>query len=944
MSIFTRFLLVLICCLCSLTPVWATGPTSKTNSKHAAKDTLVTDSTKNVKQHIYFQTPANLSTASSAAISGADLVNVPVVSFPIALGGRLPGVTVTQTNGEPLNETYTMRVRGQAPVILIDGIPRSVTEIGINEIESVTVLKDAVSLAMLGIRGSTGAISIVTKKGSATQQQINFNLQVGTQKPLQNLIGQPLNAFNYATLYNEALTNDGLSVANNGFSQTALNAYQSGNNPYNYPDINWRDQVTKNSAMFARYNFNTSGGNKYVRYFVSLEHFRQDGFLQTSDANKYNTNADLKGYFIRSNVDVNLTDNLSAGIYIQGRILNTSAPGNDGTASIFSSILSTPNNAYPIYNPDGSYAGNSQFTNNIKAQSVGAGYSLSNTRTVLSDFYLKRTLDDVTKGLWVKARASFFSNLNENITRNKTFAVFESTGITTGGAGTYRQYGTNGAQVNSNAIAFQNRSDFEEFSVGYSHNLDANNGLDATVLANRDNLINGSNLPYTIQGISGHIAYNYKRKYLAEASFSQSGANHYPNNGGFRYGFFPAVGLGWNISEESFMKPLTWLNRLKLYGSYGKLGHDNATYYVYQQVYNASPTAYFGSSGAAGTTAGESYLANPNITWEKSRNLNVGLEGSLLKDKLSFDVEYYNNLFTDLYIVRGTNTDMLGIDYPSENIGRQRYYGWEAQLNWQEKKEKFGYFAGVNLSLQNSKLLYNAEPTLKYSWMYKTGHPVGQIYGYISDGLFRSQQEINGAPTMEGYNPQPGDIKYRDLNGDGVINQYDQTTIGSQKPTLFIGARLGFNVCNFDFSTLLQGVVNQQVYLSGPSILEFQNANGGQAYTTQLDRWTPATATTATYPRLTTTGGPRNGAPNNFVSSTFWLRNGDYLRVKTIELGYTIPGKASQKIGLKSARVFVNAYNMATLKSSTFNGADPEDYRGLYPIEKVFNVGLNIQL
>lgn len=942
MSIFTRSFLMLMCCVCLCYSAVSAQNLPAVPAGHAPKDTLLKDSLKNLKQQIYFKTPSNLSTASTAAISGSEFANVPVVSYPMALAGRLPGLTVTQTNGQPLNESFSVNLRGQTPVILIDGIPRSLTEIGINEIESVTVLKDAVSLAMLGIRGSGGALSIVTKKGSATHQQINFNLQTGIQKPLQNLVGSPLSAYNYGQLYNEALVNDGLSPITNGFSAIALAAYQSGTDPYKYPDVNWRDQVMKNSAMFARYNFNTSGGNKYVRYFVSLENYRQDGLLQTSAINKYNTNSDLKGYFIRSNVDVNLTDNLSAGIYINGRILNTNAPGNAGVATLFNALQATPNSAYPVYNPDGSYAGTSQFQNNILAQNISSGYSLSNTRTVLSDFYLRRALDDVVKGLWIKARASFFSNLNENIVRNKSFAVFEPNGTSTTGSAVYRQYSTNSAQVNNNSINFQNRSDFEELSMGYNHNFNASNGLDVILLANRDNLINGSNLAYTIQGLSGHAAYNYKKKYLAEVSFAQSGANRYPDNGGFKYGFFPAAGLGWNISQESFMQTCTWLNHLKIYGSYGKLGHDNASYFVYQQVYNASPSAIFGSSASAGTTLGESYLANPDITWEKSKNMNVGFEGSVLKERLSFSLEYYNNLFTDLYIVRGTNSGMLGIDYPSQNIGRQRYYGWEAQLNWSSKNQWFGYFAGINLSLQNSKLLYSAEPTLKYNWMYKTGHPVGQNYGYIAEGLFRSQQEITGAATVEGYSPQPGDIKYRDLNNDGIINQYDQTTIGSQKPTLFVGSRLGFNMFNFDFSTLLQGVVNQEVYLNGNSYFEFQGGTG-QAYSTQLNRWTPATAGTASYPRLTTGGGPRNGAVNNQLTSTFWLRNGDFLRVKTIELGYTVPTMTSRKIGVQTARIFVNGLNLFTLKSSTFNGADPEDYNGMYPIEKVINIGVNIQ-
>ena len=943
MSVFTKPLRVLACFglffTCDIDFASAQSPSSQNNLK---SDTITLDSLKRVKQLIYFNTPSKLSTVSSSSIYGEEFKSTPVVSYSLALAGRLPGLTVSQSNGQPLNEGATLRLRGQSPLIFIDGIPRSVTEIGIEEIETVTILKDAVSLAMLGVRGANGVVSIVTKKGNPNQQRISFTGQWGIQKPIDNLISNPLNAYNYASLYNEALTNDGLSVATNGFSQTALSAYQNGTDPYKYPNVDWKDQIVKNSAAFARYNLNTTGGNKFVKYFINLEHFSQDGLLKTSDINKYNTNANLRGYFIRSNVDVKLTDEITAGIYIQGRILNTTNPGNAGADNLFSSMLNTPNSAYPIYNANGTYGGSSQFQNNILAQNINAGYSLSNTRTVLSDFYIKHTLDNLAEGLWVKARASFFSNLNENIVRTKSFAVFEQTGVSTGGSPTYFQYGTNGAQGNSNSIGFQNRSDFQELSAGYTREFN-DHGLDVVLLANRDNLVNGSNLPYTIQGLAGHVSYNYQKKYLAEVSFAESGANRYPSEGGFKYGFFPAVGLGWNISEESFLKGKSFFDQLKLYGSYGKVGRDNAAYFTYQQVYNATPTSIFGSSAAAGTTVGESYLANPNITWEKAKMLNIGLDAALLKNRLTFNLEYYTNRYSDLSITRGTNTGLLGISYPNENIGKQKYYGWEAQLGWNQRVRDFRYFFNANVSVQNSELLYSAEANQKYSWMYRTGHPVGQTYGYIAEGLFRSQQEIAGAATIEGYTPQPGDIKYRDLNNDGVINQYDQTTIGSEKPTLFVGARLGFSFKNFDFSTLLQGAINQQVYLSGNSYWEFQGGTA-QAYETQLGRWTPATASTATYPRLTTNSGPRNGALNNFVSSSFWIRNGDYIRLKTIELGYKLPAGITQKVGLKSTRLFVNGLNLYTIGSKTFNGADPENYNGAYPIERVFNFGVNIQL
>ncbi|RZK58471.1 MAG: SusC/RagA family TonB-linked outer membrane protein [Pedobacter sp.] len=943
MSVFIKPLRVFSCCVALLIYQMSIADAQQVSDTASIKQDTLRVADKKLKKLIYFNTPTHLSTVSSAAIYADELRNTLVASYPIALAGRLPGLVTSQNNGEPLSEGYALRLRGQSPLIYIDGIPRSVSEIGIEEIESITVLKDAVSLAMLGVRGANGAVSIVTKKGAVTGQKISFTSQFGIQKPIQNLVSQPLSAYNYATLYNEALTNDGLSVANNGFSQNAISAYQTGSDPLRYPDVNWAEEVLRKSSAVARYSLNASGGNDFVKFFVNLEHFSQDGLLKSRDDinTKYATNANLRGYFIRSNVDLKLTEKLTAGLYIQGRVLNSNNPGNFGAESIFNSLRSTPNSAYPIYNADGTYGGSSQFQNNILAQSISAGYSSANTRTVLSDFYFKYNLDDLTKGLWVKARASFFSNLSENYIRNKTFAVFEQVGGFDTSTPVYRQYNNNGDQANSNNIGFQNKSDFQEFSVGYQRDFGLH-GIEGLVLANRDNLVNGSSLPYTIQGISGHLAYNYNKRYLAEVSFSQSGANRYPNDGGFKYGFFPAIGLGWNVHEEDFLKGNNWLNQLKLYSSYGKVGRDNGAYYTYQQVYNGSPSAFFGSSAGAASTIGESFLANPAVTWEKAKMLNIGIDVAFLQNKFSLNVEYYRNNYSDLSIVRGLSNGMLGISYPNENIGKQRYYGWEAQLNWAERKNNWGYSVRLNASLQNTKLLYSAEANQRYSWMERTGHPVGQSYGYVAEGLFRNQQEITGYPTIEGYVPQPGDIKYRDLNNDGIINQYDQTTIGSQKPSLFLGTLLAFHLGDFDFSALLQGVVNQEVYLSGNSFWEFQGGTA-QAYQNHLNRWTPATAATANYPRLTTNSGPRNGAVNNFVTSSFWLRNGDYLKLRSIELGYRLPSNLTQKIGIKTSRLFVDGLNLWTLSSDTFNGADPENFNGAYPIERVFSLGINLQ-
>lgn len=895
-----------------------------------------------VKKEIYFEMPTGLSTASVNSVNGEDIATTPVASYPLALQGRLPGLGVSQTSGQPLNEGFAITLRGQTPLILIDGIPRSLTEIGMEEIESVTVLNDAVSTAMLGVRGSKGAILITTKKGHIEKPHVDVSVQRGLTESIQNLVSKPLDAYNYALLYNEALTNDGLPVDVYGFNQDALQGFKTGSDPIRYPNVNWADQILKHSASVARYNINTSGGNQFVKYFVSLEQFSQDGILRTSDINKYNTNSLLRGYFARSNADLQLTKALSAGIYIEGRILNTNNPGNEGTSDIFSALTTTPNSAYPVYNTDGSYGGNAIFQNNIMAQSISSGYSSINTRTVLSDFYLKGDLGNLLKGLWVKARASFFSNLREQITRNKSFAVFQEQYLNNADT-QYLQYGTNSTQANSNAVTLQNRSDFQELTLGYSHSSD-NSGIDATLLANRDNLVSGSDLPYTIQGISGHAAYNYREKYLAEISFAYNGANRYPDDGKFKYGLFPAFGLGWNMKEEHFMKGINWINNLKIYGSYGKTGNDNAYYFLYQQIYNAVPTSIFGSSAGAATTVGESYMANPDPTWEKADKLNIGIQSSLFDKQLDFDVEYYNNYFYDLSIVKGTNTGLLGITYPSQNIGRQRYYGLEAQLTWAQQKRAYGYHISFNASFQQSVLLYADEAYEKYSWMEITGRPVGIQYGYVADGLFQNEQQIQNVPTIEGYQPQLGDIRYKDLNHDGVINQYDEKPIGNGKPNILYGINLGFNYKGFDLEVLFQGMGNRQVLFSGSDYWEFQNSGTGQAFGNQLNRWTVSTAAKATYPRLTTGMGPRDGSVNNWITSTYWLRNANYIRLKTVEVGYAFPLKYCKVLGLSAARLYLNALNPATWASKSFNHADPEDYSGAYPIQKVYTIGVKIQL
>ncbi|WP_234736614.1 SusC/RagA family TonB-linked outer membrane protein [Tellurirhabdus bombi] len=873
---------------------------------------------------------SDLTAASTQAVYNNDLKKMPVASFVNALPGRLAGFFTTQASGQPGVDGPTTFLRGQAPLVIIDGIPRNLTVFDLEEIESVTILKDAVSTAMLGVRSSNGVLLVTTRKGSPSQPRISFTAQSAIQQPLRQ--PKALNSYNYARLYNEALVNDGLPPV---YSETDLQGYQSGSDPYRYPDVDWRKQVLKPSSRFDRYTFSASGGNNFSKYFVAVEHINQTGLLRESNINKYNTNNDFKSYTIRSNVDLQLNSKLSGGIHLLGRILSANDAGAAaGTGSILASLLNTPSNAYPVYNPNGSFGGSQQFQNNIWAQTIGSGYRQNYKRDMLADFYLKRTLDELTPGLWVRATGSYYATLSENINRNKSFAVFQRN-LSATGQETYQQFGTNGDQANGNGIVYQSRADYMELALGYDRTIGAH-GFNAIVLGNRDNTVADSDLPYTITGASGRASYNYQEKYVVEAAVGINGSNRYPEGGRTKYGVFPALGLAWNISREDFLKSYSWLSYLKLFGSVGKTGNDNPGYFTYIQRYFDSPSVFFGTGAGSNTAITEQPIANRNLTWEKANKLNLGLQGAVLNNRLGFTLEYYNMKYYDLLMQRGRNTTILGNTYPSENIGQNRYMGWDFQLSWQQDKPGFSYFVAANVGIQDSKVLYSDEVFRMYPWMTRTGQMVNQRFGYVAEGLFQSADEIGRSATIIGYTPQPGDIKYRDLNGDGIINQFDEAPIGNQKPLIPFGLNMGLRWHSFDLSVLLQGALNQNIYLQGNSEWAFQNNGFGPAFEQHLDRWTP-TNTTASYPRLNV-----GNNVNNMEMSSFWARSGDYLRVKNLELGYTIPVRVINRVRLQSVRLFASGTNLLTFNQE--KRIDPEAYNGAYPIQRLFNFGVNLKL
>lgn len=870
----------------------------------------------------------HLTAASAQAVYTDDIARMNVVSFKNALVGQLAGLQTNQGSGQPGYDEVSFQVRGFSPIVLVDGIPRNVTSFDLEEIESVTVLKDALATAMLGVRGSNGALLVTTRKGTPSRQQISFTAQTGIQQPL----GQPnpVNAYDYARLYNEARVNDGLAPV---YTDADLQKYKDHSSPYTHPDVNWADQVLRKSSRFDRYTLNVRGGNKSARYFVALEHMNLTGVMKTLDSNRYSTNTESKTYVIRSNVDVNVTSKITTGINLLGRIWLVNEPGIN-SPSIISGVMNTPQNAYPVLNPNGSYGGTNQYPNNLWMYTAGSGYRSLYRRDIMADMYLKRTLDEITPGLWIQGRVGYYSNVNQWIARFKRSPSFQMN-ISPAGDTSYQQYGSLTAMTTVPTIDETRRSTYIEGAIGYNRVFNEKHGLDILVLANNDNQVVDGDLPYIIAGGSARVAYNYKQKYVLEGTLGINGSNRYPPDGDYKFGTFPALGAAWNIDRENFMKNVPWISTLKLFTSYGKTGWDNPGYFSYIQRYFDGPNVFFGTSAGGVLTMVEQPLANENITFEKAKKFNVGVSASLFKNRLGLTAEVFDNKHYDMLMVKGKNTAILGNTYPTENIGKYRLSGLDLQLGWSDTYKKFGYYAKLNGGVLNTKVLYIDEVFRQYPWMSRTGRMINQEFGYIADGLFQTPQEVAQSATLTGYVAQPGDIKYKDLNGDGVIDQFDIAPIGVQKPVITYGISLGANWNGFDLSVLVQGVANRD-YLLGSYYYEFAGGNGN-AFEQHLNRWTPENAANADYPRLSI-----GDNVNNKVKSSFWMRKGDYMRLKNAEIGYTLPSSVTKRVRLTSARVFVGGMNLLTF--SDLGDLDPEAAYNAYPVQRMVNIGLNIKL
>ena len=911
-------------------------------SKNRLDIVLVTDFyNEETKPILYDQQTRNVSITSSSTVGNTDLIKSPVTSVNNALTGRMSGLQTFQSSGQPGFDIAALYIRGNNPLTLINGIPRDYASIDPEQVESITILKDGLSAVMLGQRSSKGAVLIKTKEGKIGKQVVSFTAQSGIQQALR--LPKPLEAWEYATLYNEAKINDGSEPV---YSDADIESYKRGDDPLSYPNTKWFDEILEKSTPFSRYNVGITGGGSSARYFVGADFLNQGGIYRQDSKNTYSTNTDFKRYSVRSNIDIDVTPTTVLNLNLFGRIQAGNEPtglGADlplatggtvisriGSGRIFELLYSTPNNASPVFNPDGSLAGNKEYQTNLWGASTQSGYFFNNERDVSADISVKKDLSKLSKGLWVKALASFNTSVSEYILRSKRYEVFEAI---VAADTTYQKFGQALTQENDRKGGRQEKSLYVDFSSGITRDYGKHH-LDGLLKVNIQSNSFGRNLPENYTNFAGRAMYNYDRKYLAEAAVSVSGLNRYPT--GNRYGLFYGVGLGWNMRSEDFMKDISWINELKPRVNYARTGNSNPRYFVYNQYYTGGSGYAFGApAGSFESGVREDDLANEFITWEKANQFNVGLDLSLFKNKLSFSAEYFNNRYFDLLDRRGKNSAILGADFPLENIGINNHKGLEFDLTYSQKIGEYQFFVSPNVSTLKETLVFTDEITREYSWSVRTGNVLSQPFGYIADGFYTADN-LATSPKLEGYTPQAGDIRYKDLNDDDVIDDSDVAALKNNRPTIYYGVNLGFQVKGFDFSALIQGIENRYIYLGGAGEWAFLNNGLGQAWNHNIGRWTPETAQVADHPRL---GIGSN--VNNHATSSFWLHRADYVRLKNVEFGYTLPAKFTKSIKLSSVRLFINGVNLLT--STSVERVDPEVYGARYPLQRVFNGGVNVK-
>ena len=866
--------------------------------------------------------PGNLQMGSSRSMSNN-------------LAGQLAGVIAYQPSGEPGYDNSQFWIRGistfgaggSSPLVLVDGVERSLNDIDPAEIESFSVLKDASASAMYGVRGANGVIIINTKRGSVAKPSIDFRFEQAITKPTK--LPEFIGAAEYMTLLNNLCSDPSKRM----FTKDQIMKTYTGYDKDLYPDVDWIDAITKDYATSTRGNMTVSGGTNILRYSLTASVYHETGIMETDDTLPYDTGSKLTRFNMRANVDLDLTKTTLLRFNVGGYLQNL-RKSNSSTDNVFTHAFETPPFVHPAIYSDGTIPKASANRANPWAESTQQGYYRGTRSKLESLFQLEQNLKMITPGLKFKATFAF-DTYNENfVTRGKTptyYGVAKSRGDEGELIHSVLSYGSEFLDHSSNAN-YGNNSTYLEFSLGYNHTFAKKHAVDALFLYNQRSYDWGDIQPKRSQGIAGRLSYTFDRRYVGEFNFGYNGSENFAK--GHRFGFFPSLALGWIISEEKFMRNCAdWLTLLKLKGSIGKVGNDDigGRRFAYLTTISTGASGYnFGYSGdywRGGYSEGE--VGVNNLTWETSTKTNVGIELGLWNEfNLQFDYFYEHR--TNIFMQRKTIPTRAGfLSNPYANYGVVDNSGVDGTITW---NHKFGKDLRVALRAnftyaKNEVKEYDEPESVKGTYRSLNGRSIGTLWGLQAERLYTDDDFENGKlkagiPTPNiGSVVRPGDIKYRDMNDDGVVDAKDEGYIGgTTTPRIVYGFGGNVEYKNFDFSFFFQGTAQSYRIIGGTQYFIPGSGQGvmGNVYANYKDCWTEENPSQDVFwPRLS---GSTN--PNNNYASTWWKKDMSFLRLKSIELGYTLPRSITKAIYSNNIRFFVSGNNLFYI--SKFKLWDPE--------------------
>ncbi len=898
-------------------------------------------------------------TGSVQSVSADEIIKRNVSNGSQALQGIVPGLTAIQSSGGPGADGASIRIRGvgsmnsdSGPLVLIDGVEGDLNRIDLNQIESISVLKDGASAAIYGSRSSNGVILVTTKRGNEGKVNISFNGYVGWNKP--TTMPDPVDAVTYLRAVDQARYNNNQDMIYGDIIDQYLNGGADGMTLY---DTNWRDLIMKDSALAQNYSVSVSGGNKLARVFASAGYYKQEGMVPNNEFSRTN---------LRLNTDLTVNKWIDLGVDISVRQSNVLSPIGGANALIGYAMTFTP--TLSAINTDGTWGYGLQGNN-----PVAAIYAGGNSKSIAPEYNarLSATIRPF-KGLtilgqynWKRndGRTKVFANTYDEYeggTFKGTFPSSDKSASEERSSSTLKQFNVNATYENTFA-----EKHFLKVMVGFQSEEYISNSLTAKrskyYYDGYEDIVHGdettaTNSSYSLEwaklGYMGRLNYIFADRYLFEFSARYDGTSRFTRMQ--RWGFYPSVSVGWRISEESFWEPIRPIvDNLKIRASYGKLGNESiGSWFPYLSAIALNninnPYGYWFdktlSSGVAQTQ-----LANPNIGWEQSIQRNIGLDFNLFNSRLTGSFDFYYRHIEDM-LQQFVLPQFVALTAPWQNAGSMRNQGWELSIGWNDRVGNVSYYIKGNVSDTRNKIKdLRGNGNKSGNRLLAEGYSLNNLYGYVADGFFQSYDEINAVDENGNYlyavydkrdNIKPGFIRYKDLDGDGAITGNDRKVIGDSRPHYEFGIQLGAEWKGIDFSAMLQGVGQKDVYYTGGGARAL--VGNATIYQYQLDTWSEENPN-GKFPLLMQ---DPNGNSQNNLFSTFWLQSGAYCRLKNITLGYTLPKKWTRAAAIERVRFYASAQNLFTIRGDNFyQGFDPETSAGAscYPLNKTFLFGVNLE-